>query len=212
MDDIVVTSTLRQRIEEFIGERRDTRILAAVVAALVVVALVVWANGRSSARVAPPARAAAAPARPESSAPASAPAILVHVAGAVRRPGLYELSSEARVADAIDAARGPKLVADLDALNLAQLLADGMKIYVPRRGEPLAQSEGAQAEGEAPLVSLNAADEAALESVPGIGPVKAAAIVEYRAAVGRFESVEQLLEVTGIGPATLEAIRPYVSL
>jgi competence protein ComEA len=112
------------------------------------------------------------------------------------------------VADALDAAGGPLAKADLDTLNLAQVLVDGLKIDVVRLGE------AAVAEGPSPgsTVSINSADETTLEGVPGIGPVKAAAIVEYRDSIGTFASLEELLEVSGIGPATLESIRPYLSL
>jgi competence protein ComEA len=152
--------------------------------------------------------------------PASTGVVLVHVAGAVRRPGLYELAAGARVADAIDSAGGPRRSADLDPINLAQVVSDAMKVEVPRRGEavtapsipgatPSLSAGETQASG---VVSLNSADLTALESIPGIGPVKAGAILQYREEVGGFSSVEELLDVTGIGPATLESIRPYVTL
>jgi competence protein ComEA len=135
--------------------------------------------------------------------------ILVHVAGAVRTPGLYELPAEARVADAVAAAGGPRRGADLDALNLAEVLADGLRIEVPKAGQaPATSSEP----GSESTVSLNSADQTALESIPEIGPVTAAAIIAYREEIGSFSSVEQLLDVDGIGPATLEAILPYLSL
>jgi competence protein ComEA len=142
--------------------------------------------------------------------------LLVHVAGAVHRPGLYEMPAGARVADAVQAARGPTERSDLDALNLAEPLQDGLKIDVPRRGEALAAAPapqpGASAAGPAVPVNLNVADQAALETIPEIGPVTAAAILEYRAQVGSFSSVEEVLEVSGVGPATLEAMRPYVTV
>jgi competence protein ComEA len=196
--------------------------IAAVVGIVVIVALLLWKRSAPAAVVAPPAEApaaegpaAVAPAPVESS---SAP-IFVHVAGAVRRPGLYELAPGARVADAIDAANGPLRRADVDALNLAEVLTDGVQVYVARRGEtPPAESSatasvGGGASPAAPgVVDVNTADQAALEAIPGIGPVKAAAILQHRDEIGSFDSVEQLLDVTGIGPATLEAIRPYVAV
>jgi competence protein ComEA len=204
MDEIVVGGGWRDRIEELVGRRQDVRVLAGIIAALVLLALVLWSRG-SEARIAPPARAPG----PELTATPVA-GILVHVAGAVRTPGLYEFPDGARVADAIESAGGPRKAADLGALNLAQVLTDGLKVSVPRRGEATA-IPGETATEEA-AVSVNAADEAALETIPGIGPVKAAAIVAYRTEHGPFGSVEELIEVTGIGPATLEALRPYVTL
>jgi competence protein ComEA len=141
-------------------------------------------------------------------------ALYVHVAGAVRRPGLYELPEGTRVADALDAAHGALPRADLDLINLAEPVTDGVQVYVPRRGESSVQpgSAASPAAGDSVLVDINSADQAALESIPGIGPVKGAAILEYRESVGRFESVEELLEVNGIGPATLESMRAYVTV
>lgn len=203
MREIVVSESWRDRLEDLSGRRRDLWLLVGAIAALVLGGLAFWSRGRP-AMVAPPATSAATPV-------ASAGTVLVHVAGAVARPGLYEISGDARVADAIDAAGGPRRKADLDAVNLAQPLTDSMKIEVPLRGTP-AVAEASPGSDAAGMVSLNAADQATLETIPGIGPVKATAILEYRENVGSFASVDELLEVTGIGPATLEAIRPYVTL
>jgi competence protein ComEA len=222
VSDIIVPSGPRERLESFVGRRLQTWAIAAVVGIVVVVALLLWRRSAPAAVVAPPAGAPAS-AVPATGTPApvqSSPsgAIFVHVAGAVRRPGLYELVSGERVADAIDAANGPLRRADVDALNLAEVVTDGMQVYVVRRGEapPAPPATGAVAGGASPatpgVVDLNIADLAALEAIPGIGPVKGAAILQHRDEIGSFDSVEQLLDVTGIGPATLEAIRPYVSV
>jgi competence protein ComEA len=133
------------------------------------------------------------------------------VAGAVRRPGLYEFPAGARVADAVETAGGPARRADLDALNLAALLIDGSKIDVPVTGETATLPTASAAPSPA-TVALNSADQAALETVPGIGPVTALAIIDERDRLGGFDSIEQLLEVDGIGPSTLESIRPYLIL
>lgn len=142
--------------------------------------------------------------------PGVAAVVVVHVAGAVRAPGLYELHAGSRVADAIEAAGGARPRADLALLNLAEPVRDGMQILVSARGEDGAPMAIASA-GPA-MIDLNSADQAALEMIPGIGPVKAAAILAFRTEVGSFTGLDQLLEVTGIGPATLEAIRPYVTI
>ena len=224
MSEILVTTTWRERLEELAGRRRDVLLVAALVAVVGLAAMVLRARSAEPA-IAPPAESGsvvtAAPAVSPSAAAPAVPgtSILVHVAGAVRRPGLYEMPAGARIADAIDAAKGPKPVADLDALNLAEPLTDGQKIEVPRRGEevevavPPALVPGSTS---SPLpggvVNLNTADQIALEAIPGIGPVTAQAIIAYRTEIGSFTSIEQLLEVSGIGPATLESMRPYVTL
>jgi competence protein ComEA len=199
--EIVVEEGWRERLERLGGRRRDVWIVVGVVALTVVIVSSLRARGQEV--VAPPAMAPAPTASP------TAPVILVHVAGAVRTPGLYELPSDARVADAVAAAGGPRRGADLDALNLAEVLADGLRIEVPKAGEAPATSSAPESES---TISLNAADQAALETIPEIGPVTAAAIIAYREEIGSFSSVEQLLDVDGIGPATLEAILPYVTL
>jgi competence protein ComEA len=138
--------------------------------------------------------------------------VVVHVAGAVRHPGIIELAAGSRVADAIDLAGGALPRANLDLLNLAAIVVDGTQILVPS-GTSAVSVAGPTAGPTSPaLVNLNSADQAMLETVPGLGPVKAGAILAYRTEIGGFTSIDQLLEVTGIGPATLESIRPFVSL
>lgn len=179
-----------------------------------VVALLI--GGRSpQARVAPPAE----PGGPSLDAsPSASPGsvVLVHVAGAVREPGLYEFPAGARVADAVESAGGPTRRAELDALNLAEVLVDGTKVEVLRVGETPQMAAQVSASGAAApataLIPLNTADQIALETIPGIGPVTATAILSYRQEVGRFDSIEQLLDVDGIGPATFESIRGYLTL
>ncbi|WP_084542596.1 ComEA family DNA-binding protein [Buchananella hordeovulneris] len=162
----------------------------------------------------PPAQAAPGAGRPD---PAVAPAggeIVVHVAGAVRRPGLVRLPAGARVADALTAADSALPEADLDSLNLARPLTDGEKIYVPLPGQtpPPAVDTGAHddgspaVDGTTPRVDINTADAATLQHLPGIGPALAARIVDFRAAHGPFSAVDGLLDVPGIGPAKLAAL------
>ncbi|MBW3614962.1 MAG: helix-hairpin-helix domain-containing protein [Actinobacteria bacterium] len=139
--------------------------------------------------------------------------VVVHAAGAVVHPGLYRLAGSARVADALDAAGGPAADADLDALNLAARVADGERIYVARKGEvvPSAPSAAGGAGGQpgAPL-DLNTATADQLDALPGIGPATAEAIISYRKEHGRFRSVDELLEVRGIGESKLAALRSKV--
>ncbi len=130
---------------------------------------------------------------------------------------MHELADGARVVDAIDAAGGLTPEADGARINLAALVHDGERIYVPRVGEVVpAVVGGAPAgpgiDGAAGPVNLNEADEAALDALPGIGPATAAAIIRHRTEIGRFTSVDQLLDVRGIGEAKLEQLRPLVTV
>ncbi|MBE1877740.1 ComEA family DNA-binding protein [Myceligenerans pegani] len=141
--------------------------------------------------------------------------VVAHVVGAVREPGLVELPGGARIADAVAAAGGPTNDADLSGVNLARPVADGEQIHVPRPGEAPVASPAAG--GDAPAatdagggatVDLNTADAATLETLPGIGPALAQRIIDWRATHGPFATVDELDDVSGIGPAVLEQIRP----
>ena len=144
--------------------------------------------------------------------------LTVHVAGAVRSPGLRELPAGSRVADAVAAAGGMTEEADGDRLNLAAALADGTRVYIPAVGQEVPAEASVLAggagrgEGAAPVqpVDINTADAEALESLPGVGPATASAILEHRERNGPFSSVESLLEVRGIGEAKLEALTDLV--
>ena len=155
----------------------------------------------------------------------AAAAVVVHVVGAVGSPGVCELPPGARVADALEAAGGTLAGADVEGVNLARPLVDGEQIRVPRVGEDPAEVAAPQdgpADGttggqpgtgtDGSAIDLNTADAQALETLRGIGPVTAQAILDHREAIGRFESVDELLDVTGIGDATLAAIRDSVTV
>jgi competence protein ComEA len=153
-----------------------------------------------------------------SKAPAAA-TILVDVAGWVRRPGVYEFHDGDRVIDAIEAAGGARHGAGLDALNLAAPLTDGSQILVPappaKQASVLAGSTGAApgATGvPGALINVNTATATDLEALPGIGEVIAQAIVDYRTENGPFASVDALLDVSGIGDATLANIHDLVTV
>lgn len=138
--------------------------------------------------------------------------VVVHVAGAVVAPGVHRLPPGARVIDAVEASGGLAPDADPSAVNLAALLEDGAQVYVPRVGEapPPSASLGPSTEDASGPVDLNTADVALLETLPGIGPATAAAIVDHRERHGPFASVEGLLDVRGIGEAKLAALRDLV--
>jgi len=147
----------------------------------------------------------------------SAAILLVDVAGWVRTPGVYEFQEGDRVIDAIEAAGGPRRDAALENLNLAAPLADGTQILVVRRGEGTAPGAvggvgaGASAGGST-LVNINTASASELDSLPGVGEVIAQRIVDFRTANGPFGSVDDLLEVSGIGEVTLEDMRELVTV
>jgi competence protein ComEA len=149
-------------------------------------------------------------------APAVAPTtadVVVHVAGAVVRPGVARLPGGGRVTDAVAAAGGPTREADLDQVNLAARVSDGDRVYVPRRGElppPAVSGAPGSAMAKPGPVDLNTAGVEQLDALPGVGPATAKAIVDYRGSKGRFRSVDDLLAVPGIGPAKLATLKPLV--
>ena len=177
--------------------RRRALVLAAAALALLAVA------GRTLAGAGAAAEQPAQPLVAES--PAAAPKLVVHVAGAVRRPGLYRLTEGKRVADAVARAGGATAPADTAAINLAAPLADGMQVLVPRRWP----AGGGKAVGG--RVSLGSATLAELDALPGVGPVTAQKILDYRADHGGFRSVDDLDAIPGIGPARIEQLRDVVS-
>jgi competence protein ComEA len=179
------------------------------------------------------ASSAAAPSgggEPAASTTTTAPDVVVQAAGAVRKPGLYRVPAGARVDDLIRAAGGLSESADRDRVNLAAAVHDGERVWIPGRGEgeppPVVAGTGSSpggsaasgatgSEADAPSagpVDLNAADAAALDELPGVGPATAAAILAHREQEGPFRSVDDLLEVRGIGEAKLEQLRPLVSV
>jgi competence protein ComEA len=145
---------------------------------------------------------------------------IVDVAGAVHHPGVYRLSAGARVDDALRRAGGPTAHADLDPVNLAAPVADGQQIVVPRHGHgavAVAPAGAASAPGAPPTptapaapIDLNSATAEQLDTLDGVGPATAQKILEYRTQHGRFHSVEELLQVSGIGPKKLAAMRASV--
>lgn len=188
------------------GRRWATRGRVAAVAAaalLVLGAVVVLRAVQETPSVVVPAAAGAT----VGAAPAEAPEVVVHVVGQVLQPGLVHLPAGARLADAIDAAGGAGPEADLAAINLARVLTDGEQVVVPRPGE---QPQSAGAAGADPAIDLNTAATADLDTLPGIGPVLAQRIVDWRTEHGAFTAVDELAEVRGIGSSLLEGLRDLV--
>jgi competence protein ComEA len=142
------------------------------------------------------------------------PRLVVHVVGAVRRPGLYRLADGARIADALRRAGGATRRADLSLVNLAAPVSDGTQVVVPRRAPPAPASAGEGGGDPGPAagpVHLNTATVEQLDELPGVGPVTAQKIVEYREQHGAFSSVDDLDAIPGIGPARLEQLRELVA-
>lgn len=153
--------------------------------------------------------------------------LLVHVAGAVKRPGVYALPPTARLVDAVRAAGGSLSSADLNQVNLAQTINDAEQVFIPSRASrsprvtvaPRHQPRPSSSTAPSPsgttssrVVNVNTANATLLESLPGVGPATAKAIISYRTSKGPFTRVEDLLNVPGIGPSKLDAMRADVSV
>lgn len=180
----------------------------------------------ASATGAPTSAPAVAQGSPQSASSPAGAALVVYVAGRVRHPGVVRLPAGSRVQDALRAAGGALAGSDLVGINLAQPLVDGEQVLVARAGQASsasatgvgggasAGSAGSSAGGAlgSSRVSLNSADAGGLDALPGVGPVLAQRIVDWRTAHGRFSSVDELDEVSGIGDKLLAEIRPHVTL
>ncbi len=222
---------LRPDAAERLRHRLTSRHLA-VAAALTLIAVVASVGWMLRAKAVPIAVAAgpspptpvvsaagASPATSPTPAPsAEAATILVHVIGAVASPGLVTLPQGARVADAIAAAGGLRGDADPAELNLASLVSDGSQVVIGTTSAPRGELRegstssggGATAATAGAVIDLNTATLAQLDTIPGVGPVTAQAILDYRTKRGRFTKVEELQEVDGIGTKTYAQIAPHV--
>lgn len=154
--------------------------------------------------------------------------ILVHVSGAVLRPGVYHLSASARVIDAISKAGGARADANLDALNLAAFLRDGEKIYLPDKAESFNTAPPAKTNSEKPAsnkknntktpvtpvkrIAINSATASQLASLPGIGPTTAQHIIDYRSKHGPFRDTRELMNIPRLGVKTYQRLEPFISL
>lgn len=188
-----------------------SRSTALVVVCVTVALLALVGQRLAQAGAAQEPEVAAAPLEPVTAAPVRA-VLVVHVVGEVRRPGLYRLRDGARIADAVRRAGGARGGADLAGLNLAAPLVDGIQVLVPARapaGAPPAASSGSDAPSGP--VSLSSATLEELDELPGVGPITAQKIVDYRAEHGPFGSVDDLDAVPGIGPTRIEQLRDLVT-
>ena len=218
---------LRGRVA--LGARELSLIVLVAIGGIAVAALVVIRSGGHEVSAAPLAAVSSAPSAlltPHASAGAgvasgsAAPAqkVVVDVAGRVRHPGVLRLPEGSRVVDAIRRAGGARHGVDLSGLNLARVLADGEQVLVGGGSTTASGSGGdsttsaAGGAGSGPLVDINSASEEQLETLPGVGPVTAQKILAWRQAHGAFTSIDELLEVDGIGDKTLADLTPYVTL
>lgn len=188
------------------------RLAVTSVSVLAVLAAAYWlvAPPKPATEASLPFAAATAPATQPVTSAAVEGAVVVHVAGAVQRSGVYRLADGDRVVDAVAAAGGMAANAEPDAINLAARVVDGQRVYVPRVGESVPQLDSSGSPSGP--VDLNAATEEQLDDLPGVGPATAAAIVAHRESNGPFGSVDDLGEVRGIGPAKLDALRELVTV
>lgn len=209
----------------FIGIRR---LISAVVSGVVAI-VVLWLILRPSE--APIEASIPLATLPVSSTTSVPTYVTVHVAGAVKSPGVYRLALMARIVDAVNAAGGPTSNADLERINLAQVLVDTEQVFIPGRAArsvtptvaprhrptttiatPSTPGQQGTPQAHNSLIHLNTATASELDVLPGVGPATAKAIVDYRTTQGKFSRVEDLLNVPGIGPAKLAALRDLVTV
>jgi competence protein ComEA len=190
---------------------RETGALAVLGLLLLIGAALAYVRARPAAALAPPSGTPSVSASADASVTAAT--IVVHVVGAVRRPGVYDFPQGARVVDAVRAAGGFLRNADPQGINLARPLVDGEQILVPREGEGLpgaAGSAGSAQQGG--KVNINSASESDFEGLPGIGPVLAQKIVDYRDQHGPFRSIQDLMKVGGIGQKKFDSLQALVTV
>lgn len=138
--------------------------------------------------------------------------LTVHVAGAVKHPGIYRLKPGSRLVEAVEAAGGGTPDASLQLLNLAEVIRDGERIYVPSAREMERGATGSRVPGKPAMVNINLADRTALETLPGIGPALAERIIRYRIENGLFRRKEDLLQVPGIGPGKFRGLQDLITV
>lgn len=195
-----------------------------LVAIAVVALVIVLGAGIAFVRALPRGGAAAAPLPVAlESSPSPSPELVVYVTGAVAHPGVYDFAAGSRIVDAIRVAGGLTPGADASTLNLAEPLTDGERVYVPRRGEtpppvqsggggPAGGGSGSGGSGGAAKVNVNTATIAELDSLPGVGPVLAQRIVDYRTQHGPFRDVRDLMKVEGIGQKKFDSLKDFVTV
>jgi len=204
----------RARITQHIRfHPREAGALAVLGLLLLIGAGLAYMRARPAAAVAPPSGAVSASASPGASA-APANTIVVDVVGAVRKPGVYDFAQGARVVDAVRQAGGFLPDAEPQAINLARPLVDGEQIVVPKKGETPAgpATGGGAAQQPGGKVNINNASVSDFDGLPGIGPVLAQKIVDYRDQHGPFHSVQDLMKVSGIGQKKFDSLKDLITV
>ena len=201
---------LKERILDYTYEQRRALIVISLAAIAIATFFFSQTRGEAIEMTAP---TPAISLQPSSAATPQNGLIYIHVAGKVMRPGLYTLMKGARVADAISAAGGAKKSEDLSEINLARILSDGEQVYVgttPTQYMPSAK--GSKKQRYTGIININRASVGELDSLPGIGPVLASRIIEYRKVHGPFATLDELRKVRGIGAALFDDIKGRLSL
>ncbi|MGZ4128822.1 MAG: helix-hairpin-helix domain-containing protein [Actinomycetota bacterium] len=188
---------------------REAGALAVLGLLLVIGAGLAYVRARPAAAMSAPSGAVAT-ASPAASVAANT--IIVDVAGAVRKPGVYDFPQGARVIDAIHKAGGFARGADPQAINLARPLVDGEQVLVPKVGETPAAAGGTGSAQQGGKININSAGVSDFDGLPGIGPVLAQKIVDYRQQHGPFRSIEDLMKVSGIGQAKFDSLKDLVTV
>ena len=208
------------KIRLYVADHEKTLRMVAVIAVIFLSVLFFWTRGSSETlEIDAPSQEQSGTEETTEELSSDAPSSIVgagvayvDIVGEVRSPGVYKVNSETRVFHVIELAGGPTDNADFTTLNRAEKVYDGEKIIVPAKGEAYEGSEQGRAYYDDGKVNINTAESSQLQTIPGIGPAKASRIIDYRETVGRFNSIEEIMNVSGIGEATFQSIRDYIKV
>ncbi|OIS67462.1 competence protein ComE [Bacillus subtilis] len=201
----------------WLNQHKKAMILAASAAVFTAI-MIFLASGRNKEPVkqAVPTETVNTEVKQEAGKDESSEAIVIDIKGAVQHPGVYEMRTGDRVSQAIEKAGGTNEQADEVQVNLAEILQDGTVVYIPEKGEETAVQQGAggavQSGGGKGMVNINTATLEQLQGISGVGPSKAEAIIAYREENGRFQTIEDITKVSGIGEKSFEKIKSSISV
>ncbi|NLS87411.1 ComEA family DNA-binding protein [Bacillus subtilis] len=202
----------------WLNQHKKAMILAASAAVFTAI-MIFLASGRNKEPVkqAVPTETVNTEVKQEAGKDEPSEAIVIDIKGAVQHPGVYEMRTGDRVSQAIEKAGGTNEQADEAQVNLAEILQDGTVVYIPKKGEETAGQQGAggavqSGGGKEELVNINTATLEELQGISGVGPSKAEAIIAYREENGRFQTIEDITKVSGIGEKSFEKIKSSISV